>query len=58
MFKSRPRRQAALEILSAAFETGVSSERRDGVLSEIQRKLVDFILVTFLYVERIRKSRE
>ncbi|KAH8822350.1 hypothetical protein DL96DRAFT_1503540 [Flagelloscypha sp. PMI_526] len=58
-FNKNNRRPASLEIFAAAFNpTSTNTEWKDGVLTSTQGRMLDFIFVTWLYVEKIRKERE
>ncbi|KAH8822342.1 hypothetical protein DL96DRAFT_1748599 [Flagelloscypha sp. PMI_526] len=46
------------EVFPAALSVGKSTGYQDGVLTDSQRKTVEFILITWLFVEKIRRKRE
>ncbi|KAH8822341.1 hypothetical protein DL96DRAFT_1620780 [Flagelloscypha sp. PMI_526] len=56
--KKPPTRRFEFEIFPAALSVGDSTEYQDGVLTASQRQTVEFILITWLYVEKIRRRRE
>ncbi|KAH8822349.1 hypothetical protein DL96DRAFT_1620798 [Flagelloscypha sp. PMI_526] len=58
LFHQPTKRPGSLEIFAEVFNAGSSTDYQQGILTESQRRIVDFILVTFLYVERIRMARE
>ncbi|KAH8834845.1 hypothetical protein DL96DRAFT_8402 [Flagelloscypha sp. PMI_526] len=57
--KNHPKTPRKLEIYDTAFQgVGEKSEYTQGVYIETQRKMIEFILITMVCVENVRKFRE